>query len=300
MKRKFFRYLLVGIVSIFLFLMIFLITTHRTIRDLIEMIPLGAYSLSEEVKFDDYTLNVRDYGQGQPTIIIEPGLNCGMHWYYELQMNLSKHYRTICYNHPGIGNSTTNNNPRTLPYYVDELKALLIKKEINPPYVLIGHSLGGHIIRYYAHLYPKEVACLIFLDDTNEDWFNYVKKNWSSDEANNYFDWWNPEINMQNYKSGGLAELAKWEANCDSIRGIPIPEDIPVLMFTGNTKNHYRSDSINQSQDKYMWAKLQSSILKNVKNTKQIIDWETGHSLHRDKPQMVQSEINHFIESLNY
>ncbi len=297
MVQKLFKILGVSFLVLAGSVTVFLVSTGRSVRDAVEMLPLGVYSISEQMDFDGYTLNVRDYGKGKPTVIIEPGLNCGMHWYYELQMDLSKSYRTLCYNHPGIGNSTMNENPRTLPYYVAELKALMHQKQLTPPFVLIGHSLGGHIIRYYAHLYPDEVAGLVFIDDTHEDWFTYVRHTWNAADSTEYFNWWNPEINVQKYRAGGLSELREFEANCDSIRGIEIPSHIPVLMFTGNTQNHYRTDSLEQRDDKYAWAKLQAGILTNVTTVKHVIDWETGHSLHRDKPHEVQAEIKDFIQT---
>ena len=50
--------------------------------------------------------------------------------------------------------------PRSLHQIAGELRALLANARIAPPYVLVGHSLGGLVIRVYATEYPSEVAGL--------------------------------------------------------------------------------------------------------------------------------------------
>ena len=43
---------------------------------------------------------------------------------------------------------------------VQELRALLRARQLPPPYVLVGHSLGGLYMQLYARQYPAEVAAL--------------------------------------------------------------------------------------------------------------------------------------------
>jgi pimeloyl-ACP methyl ester carboxylesterase len=181
-----------------------------------------------------------------------------------------------------------------LPFYVEDLKQMLEYKKVAPPYVLIGHSLGGNIIRYFAYLYLEEVAGLIFIDHAHEDWFRYIRETWSNKVQESYFELWDPEVNSHNYKGVGLEELTEYEANYDSIRG----KDIPVLMFTGNSKFHYRKDSVGQQKDKIKWAELQKSLISDVYDAKQIIAWNAGYSIHLDQPRMVVNEINKFIRRI--
>jgi len=50
---------------------------------------------------------------------------------------------------------------------VDELRALLRDKGVNPPYILVGHSIGGLYMQLYARRYPEEVSSLILVDSTH-------------------------------------------------------------------------------------------------------------------------------------
>lgn len=60
---------------------------------------------------------------------------------------------------------------RTIPRMVSELATLLERGNVPPPYVLVGHSFGGLLIRAYAHLRPREIAGLVLVDPVSlESW----------------------------------------------------------------------------------------------------------------------------------
>ena len=62
--------------------------------------------------------------------------------------------------------STKTSVPRTGAVIVADLHAVLKKADVQPPYVLVGHSLGGLYLSLYARTYPEEVAGLVLLDST--------------------------------------------------------------------------------------------------------------------------------------
>jgi pimeloyl-ACP methyl ester carboxylesterase len=45
----------------------------------------------------------------------------------------------------------------------------LARSGVEPPYVLVGHSLGGMLIRLYAHEHPDQVAGMVLVDSSHED-----------------------------------------------------------------------------------------------------------------------------------
>ena len=255
------------------------------------------YKQYKMVSIDDCKLAVRDYGKGKPIIIIESGLACTKDMYLTLQYDLLKKYRVISYDHAGIGDSTPSEHPRTLPYYVGELRQMLRKEHAEPPYILIGHSLGGHIIRYYAYLYPDEVLGLVFIDHPHEDWFEYIRDNWTKDENEEYFKFWTKD-NLY-YKGTAQQELLSYEENCNMIKGIKIPLNTPALMFTGYNFPHFRKNDIEKErEDMNAWVKMQFSIIKDLAKKKQIVDWDAGHYFHNDKPELVYTEISKFVDGI--
>lgn len=248
---------------------------------------------TKEVSIGKATLSYRDSGSGSPAIVIISGMACHKDSYYPLHKSLEGVTRVLSYDRPGLGDSTPTNEPRTLEYIDADLVAFLRARRVPAPYVLIGHSLGGHIIRYFENKHPADVAGLVFIDHPHEDWFRYIRRTWSADEAEKYFEFWtaaNPA-----YAGVGKEELLAYDANGDAVRGMKIGADVPVLMFTGSNDGHYRSQSPGREEDRKAWGDMQASLLEGVHDAKHIVDWECGHMLHKDKPEMVTSEIKALI-----
>jgi pimeloyl-ACP methyl ester carboxylesterase len=57
---------------------------------------------------------------------------------------------------------------------VSDLHQLLHAASVSPPYVMVGHSIGGLYIRKYAELYPNEVVAIVLLDSAHEEQFSRV------------------------------------------------------------------------------------------------------------------------------
>lgn len=68
------------------------------------------------------------------------------------------------YNRPGYGHSAVTDTPRDGRTIVEELRSLLRQKGLPPPYVLVGHSLGGLYMQLFARAYPAEVKGLVLVD----------------------------------------------------------------------------------------------------------------------------------------
>jgi formylglycine-generating enzyme required for sulfatase activity/alpha-beta hydrolase superfamily lysophospholipase len=86
-----------------------------------------------------------------------------------VQPSLSRFAQVCSYDRAGFAWSDLGPTPRTMKQEADELHQLLRKAKIEPPYVLVGHSLGGLIARVYADQYPDEVAGAVLVDSTHED-----------------------------------------------------------------------------------------------------------------------------------
>jgi pimeloyl-ACP methyl ester carboxylesterase len=52
---------------------------------------------------------------------------------------------------------------------VAELHALLARAGVAPPYILVGHSLGGALVRLYAHEHPDQVVGMVLVDPFHEE-----------------------------------------------------------------------------------------------------------------------------------
>jgi pimeloyl-ACP methyl ester carboxylesterase len=105
-------------------------------------------------------------GAGSPTVFLETGFGGGAYLaWHELQPRLAKFTRVCSYDRAGYGFSELGDDlPRDLHHDVSDLHALLAASGESGPYILVGHSDGGHIIGAFSDSFPRQVAGLVFLD----------------------------------------------------------------------------------------------------------------------------------------
>ncbi|MEG4326374.1 alpha/beta hydrolase [Microcoleus sp. herbarium5] len=117
-----------------------------------------------------FRLHLNCVGQGTPTVIMDAGGGASSITWGLVPSEIAKFTRVCTYDRAGLGWSDPNpRTPRTSQQSVDELHALLAKAEIEPPYILVGHSLGGGNMRLYASQHPEEVVGLVLVDSVHED-----------------------------------------------------------------------------------------------------------------------------------
>jgi pimeloyl-ACP methyl ester carboxylesterase len=116
-----------------------------------------------------YKMHIDCSGEGSPTVILESGLGDTYISWRKVQPEIAKITRVCSYDRAGIGYSESSSQPRTSKVMAAELHALLRAAGVAPPYVLVGHSMGGYTVRLYASLYPKEVAGMVLVDASHPD-----------------------------------------------------------------------------------------------------------------------------------
>ena len=65
---------------------------------------------------------------------------------------------------PARGSAVASTTPGGGGPVVAELHQLLAAAAVTPPYVLVGHSLGGMFAQLYARTYPSEVTGMVLVD----------------------------------------------------------------------------------------------------------------------------------------
>jgi pimeloyl-ACP methyl ester carboxylesterase len=81
---------------------------------------------------------------------------------------------SIIYDRAGTGWSDNLELPRPIDEVIDELDAVLRSVGAKPPYLLVGHSLGGLYVQRYAQRFRTRVAAMLLLDPAHEDWDLYM------------------------------------------------------------------------------------------------------------------------------
>ncbi|HFK1785820.1 TPA: alpha/beta fold hydrolase [Bacillus cereus] len=98
-----------------------------------------------------------------PTLVFDSGYGATLESWNSIRDDISKFSKMFIYDRAGIGKSGMNERSRHSQQSVENLRILLNKAGINPPYVLVGHSFGGLNTRLFASTYPEEVVGVVLL-----------------------------------------------------------------------------------------------------------------------------------------
>ncbi len=103
-----------------------------------------------------------------PTVVIEAGSGNDTMFWEDMVRRVSAFARGCTYDRAGLGWSDPVSGARTIDDRAADLHTLLVKAGVAEPYVLVGHSYGGYIVRRFAALYPSSVAGIVLVDTPDE------------------------------------------------------------------------------------------------------------------------------------
>jgi len=142
----------------------------------------GSEYIESMVSIGGYSLYIACAGLGTPTTIMEAGLNNNHIDWFNIWPSVAQHTRVCIYDRAGTGQSENGPAPRTSEMIAEDLHALLQVANVSPPYLLVGHSLGGMHIRIYARMYPDQVYGMVLVDPTHEDIKSQLEEEMSPDD----------------------------------------------------------------------------------------------------------------------
>ncbi len=235
------------------------------------MVDVGGYNL--------YTLTS---GTGTNTIIFEAGLgDGGESWYVNnVFSSLALNNQVVSYNRAGYSPSESGVEPRNLIQLSDELHQIITDISQNEKVILVGHSLGGAIIRYYAIEHPEKVKAILFIDPSHE---SYKVVPQSEEDAI-----------VQIFIDAGQLDISK-EAeqlieDLNILEGLPNLPNIPIRVLTSIKLVNGLT-----LEDREDWSNAHSTLGEGVDNFIHIETENSGHYIHRDEPELVLNAINELV-----
>jgi pimeloyl-ACP methyl ester carboxylesterase len=115
-----------------------------------------------------HRLHIICSGEGSPTVLFEAGASSFAIDWTLVQRDLARTTRVCSYDRAGIGWSDTAalSSPGTDARDLHELLAAAAER---PPYVMVGASRGGLLVRGYLLDHAADVTGLVFVDPATED-----------------------------------------------------------------------------------------------------------------------------------
>jgi len=208
-----------------------------------------------------------------PPVVFESGLDGHIEWWRDVLPALCGEFSCLAYNRPGIGRSAPATTPRDAATIVDELRASLGAAQFAPPYVLVGHSLGGLYLQYFARRHPDEVAALVLVDSTHP-------RQTDGDGALDRQPLWVRAALSGLTSAVAKEELAQMDRNRDEVLGLPAPAGLPVIVLSA------AQEAGGDSPAERHAAALRRDIAALYPGATQV--WvDSGHGIPLEKPQAV-------------
>jgi pimeloyl-ACP methyl ester carboxylesterase len=238
-------------------------------------------------------------GEGTPTVVIEQGQGISLERSFSLPsvvgwarvfQEVRKATRICMHDRAGLGSSEAATTPRASVQMVEELRTLLRKARISPPYVLVGQSIGGFNARLFAARYPKEVVGMVFVDSSHPDQrtrFSEFLPPESPDEHRAV------RLLRHGLDPSAAPEGIDFGASADQVRMAP-PLGLMPLVVLSQSPNAMRPPGFPPEiwdRMRVAWAELQADLLNLSGNSSQIVASHSGHLIQLEEPQLVIDAI---------
>jgi pimeloyl-ACP methyl ester carboxylesterase len=296
----------------------------ETKADLQRFLPQGKL-----IDIGGYRLNINCTGQGNLTVILESELGGLSLMWQQVQLAIEKFTRVCSYDRAGYGWSDSGPMPRTSYETVTELHALLRNAGEKPPYILVGHSLGGFNVRVFTGQFPSEVTGMVLVDASDEDqvrglppgvrqrWDNSVEDVQRQMEINVLLSWFGVSrfrLRKQNQETLHLdlqskflravtSEFENFDESADEVRAAGTLGDKPLIVLTAGKDNTnvvqlpkgFSREDYQVSHSLFEDLQAEQAHLSN--RGRQIIVSDSGHMIPLERPDVVVSAVRQVWEA---
>jgi pimeloyl-ACP methyl ester carboxylesterase len=252
-------------------------------------------------------IHFKSSGSGNFTFVLISGLGETMNTWSKIENELQKRGKVFMYDRSGLGHSEVGILPRSIDNLSKELHTVLKNEDIQRPYIIIGHSVGGFIARYYAKKYPEDVIGLFLIDPYQEmgkeefgEWpASYKMMNWSF----RHLSWSGipffllPNPPHPTYKTSKAIQTYGQEAYAEDIslkEFAKLDKDVsnlPLYLLTADKIGTQYND-IQKRWNREIFVKYSNEI-----NEHKIV--ESGHHIHIEKTELVVEALDEFLNELS-
>ena len=205
--------------------------------------------------------------------------------------SLSSDYKVIAIEYFGYGQSDTTMDERSNQIIVAEIRAALQALKVNPPYILMPHSMSGLYGLSYANSYPEEVSAIIGIDASVpqkqlERWTKESFEACKLDETSSDLS---------------IAIVNQWNSFFDNsmeLKNVKYPANLPVLSFLATEQVNAVDEMIRAKEMKTSWFKINKNMITNA-NIQFIKILKGGHYLHHTQAETISKLSKQFLHNVS-
>jgi pimeloyl-ACP methyl ester carboxylesterase len=252
--------------------------THLLIAAVVLFAGCGSTVPARIETIDGHDIEIATAGSGgAATVVFEAGLGDDWTSWDSVANEVAHHTQIFAYSRPGYGASSPATTPRNPRQIVEELRALLAYEGYAPPYVLVGHSMGGTYMELFAKAYPGEVIGTVLVDPRHRDFL-------AACEAAGLDNCGIPEDLLQTQAVSTIAEYHAFALASDEIRAAGTFGAYPVRVLTA-------TDHPVSPAREMLWKTMLGELAAEASNGEQIIVTGAGHYIQLDRPDDVVHAI---------
>lgn len=248
------------------------------------------------VVIDGHKQHILDMGTGSPVVIFITGAGADLKNFSTVQTEIAKLTRTLSYDRAGIGLSEELNTERTVDHFAVELNEILEKENIEPPYLMVSHSLGGFIARWYVHAYPDKVAGMVLIDPAYEGFMDTIRNTRSADQRRRMKDM--VDLGIVNKPKSSRKELEMLQKDEELMRSTRLPLQIPITMLTSGRFSDEERKAGATAEDIEKWVRFHERLQLQAPQLKHIVTEKSGTFIHQEEPELVIAEIKSMLKVL--
>ena len=232
-------------------------------------------------------------GSGDKTIVLLSGLATGnpIEDFYALANKLSDTYKVVIIEYFGLGKSDDTDEERSSENIIEETRAALKSLKIEPPYILMPHSISGIYSLWYVKNYPREVEAIVGIDTSKP---NVQKEFYESNE--NAIRYFSQNLDKDKVSIATFNEAAMFYKNSQEFFDAQYPEKLPVLSFISAEQIELIKSrrSLTNGNKVTDWDILAQNMISNPKIQKNEI-LQGSHYLHHEASDEIVTKTKNFL-----
>ena len=229
-------------------------------------------------------------GHGPVAVVLAAGAGQTSQTWTALVAELSLSATLVTFDRPGFGSSDAGARPRTPTRIAQELGTVLQRVGVAPPYVLVGHSMGGlHVLRYAA-MFPDRVEGIVLVDTPpagfEEDRRRLLNEMERRERDRTLAEGVARLSLAARLEREGAQAASEWDLSA-------FPVEVPLVVITADSQDFGQLGS--QEAHRALWIARSREWLGLSERSAFVVARGSGHLVHQERVSLVAEHVRRLV-----